>query len=98
MFNDPENLTAEAEAPNGSGHWESGSTLPLTRPATRMTWLERYEALSAENLMLSDRFSKGTLSPQQFARLQGNLDQLAFLCAVYREAGFPDRNTPIESG
>jgi len=61
-----------------------------------MTWLERYEALSSEHAVLSGHFSKGTLSPQQFAQLQGNVDQLAFLFAVYREAGFPDRNLPIE--
>ena len=67
-----------------------------TQLVTMMTWLERYEVLSAENAILSDGFNKGTLTPQQFAQLQGNIDQMALLLAVYREAGFPDRNLPIE--
>jgi len=96
MFDDTDNLATETAAPNRPSSWEGRSTLSPAQPAARMTWLERYEALSVENAVLSERFSKGTLSPQQFARLQGNIDQLAFLFAVYREAGFPDRNLPIE--
>lgn len=96
MFDDPSNLTAETTASNPGYSWEGKPTLSPTQPVARMTWLERYEALSTEHAVLSDRFSKGTLSPQQFAQLQGNVDQLAFLFAVYREAGFPDRNLPIE--
>ena len=96
MLDDRDNSTAETAVPSQSCVWEDESPLPLTQPASEMTWLERYEALSAENAVLSARFSTGTLSRRQFARLQGNIDQLAFLFAVYREAGFPDRNLPID--
>lgn len=96
MLDDSDNPTADTAAPGPSCAWGDESPLPLTPPASEMTWLERYEALSAENAALSARFSKGTLSRRQFARLQGNIDQLAFLFAVYREAGFPDRNLPID--
>ena len=98
MLDEAENLATDTAVPGGNSAWEGGSMLSLVQSVTKMSWLERYEVLSAENAVLSDRFSKGTLDPQQFAQLQGNIDQMAFLFAVYREAGFPDPNLPIEGG
>ena len=96
MLDDSDTLAAGTAAPVESGSWEGRSLQSPVEPATKMTWLERYEALNAENIVLSDRFSKGTLNARQFTKLQGNIDQMAFLFAVYREAGFPDPNLPIE--
>ena len=101
MFHYTDGLATEPAAPNQrctlDGRSEMGAPTPdLTQPVTMLTWLERYDVLRAENAVLSDGFDKGTLTPQQFAQLQGNIDQMALLFAVYREAGFPDRNLPIE--
>ena len=96
MLDEADNSAVQSAAPSESCSWEGRSTVFSVQRAARMTWLERYEALSAENAVLADRFSKGTLDPRQLTQLQGNIDQIAFLLAVSREAGSPDPNLPIE--
>lgn len=96
MLDEADNTTIQRPAPGESCSWEGRSTVFSVQRAARMTWLERYEALSAENAVLADRFGKGTLNPRQLTQLQGNIDQMAFLLAVYREAGSPDPKLPIE--